>query len=323
MAQTSSQVSFALRGKDLVIRAKRTATGGSDIIELIPREKLENDVPAVLIKGHVHWLNLSTSVMEIRPIDKLWEASSENWNIDCTPGRYRMHKGREVLVDVRSQSWVMVSGLLKPLDSPHNLLVTVTPNDSDQPSSSPHLSVTLPRYGLSFYVDEDGDLQSHNMRGMVYDENQSAGTLFGLVNRLVLRPKVRENVNPGELVPRCVLIPEGMISFEMDGHHVRVEIDTRGPALQRVTYQTYRIDTDLGCLTGTVSLTNKLYRAYLHASTSSGCSVDPLTGKSGTEEALGLLRSASCWSIMKFSSRDAELLCSIGSLCPARSLHSH
>ena len=307
---------FSLRDEDLVIRAKRTAEGGSDIIQLIPREKLENDF------RHVHWLNLSTSVMDIRPVDKLWESSLENWNVDCTPGQYRMRKGRESLIDVRSQSWSMVSGLLKPLDSPHNILVTVLPIDPDQPSSSLQLSVTLPRYGLSFYVDEDGDLQSRNIRGMVYDDNQSIGTMFGLVNQVVLRPKLKHDVSTNELVPRCVLIPEGEISFQMDGHHVRVEIDTRGPALQRVTYQTYRVDTGLGCLTGNVSLTNKLYRVYLHALTSNGCSTDPLTGRSGTEEALGLLRSATCRSIMKFSTRDAELLRLIASLCPPRSFHS-
>ena len=305
-----------------MIRAKRAVGGGSDIIQLIPREKLENDFPAVLLKGHVHWLNLSTSVMDIRPVDKLWESSLENWSVDCTPGRYRMHKGCEFLVDVRSKPWAMVSNLLKPLDSPHNIIVTVSPINPDQPSSALQLSVILPRYGLSFYVDEDGDLQSRNIRGMVYDDNQSIGTMFGLVNQLVLRPKLKYNANTNELVSRCVLIPEGQVSFQMDDHHVCVEIDTCGPALQRVTYQTYRVDTDLGCLTGNVSLTNKLYRVYLHALTSSGCSIDPLTGRSGTEEALGLLRSATCRSTMKFSARDAELLCLIASLCPARSFHS-
>ena len=317
-----SQVYFSLRDDDLVIRAKPTAAGGSDIIQLIPREKLENDFPTVLLKGHVHWLNLSTSVMDIRPADRLWESSLENWSVDCTPGQYRMRKGHESLIDVRSQSWAMVLGLLKPLDSPQNILVAVSPIDPDQPSSLLQLSVILPCYGLSFYVDEDGDLQSRNIRGMVYDNNQSIGTMFGLINQLVLRPKLKHNVNTNELVSRCVLIPEGEVSFQVDGHHVRVEIDTRGPALQRVTYQTYRVDMDLGCLTGNISLTNKLYRVYLHALTSSGCSTDPLTGRSGTEEAVGLLRSATCRSIMKFSTRDAELLRLIASLCPARSLHS-
>ena len=300
-----------------MIRAKRKqVTGDSNIIELIPKEKLEGDLPAVLIEGHAHWLNLSTSVLEIRPLDSLWETSSENWKIDCTTGKYRMQKGNEYLVDIRSQSWNMISSLLRPLDMPQNLLVSVSPIDFSQPMSSLILSVVLPRYGLSFYVDEDGDLQSFNMRGMVYDENQSVGTLFGLVNRLVLRPKIR-NVDAVELVPRCILIPEGDISFQKNNHHVRVEIETHGPALRRITYQTYQVDTDLGCLTGNVSLTNKLYRAYLHALTS-GCGIDPLTGRSGTEEALSVLRSASSWSIMRFGSREAELLNLIAFMCPMR-----
>jgi hypothetical protein len=300
-----------------VIRAKRKqVTGDSNTIELIPHKKLEGDLPTVLIEGHAHWLNLATSVMEIRPLDSLWETSSENWKIDCTPGKYRMQKGNEFLVDIRSQSWDMVSNLLKPFDTSQNLLVSVSPIDSSQPISSLQLSVVLPRYGLSFYVDEDGDLQSYNIRGMVYDENQSVGTLFGLVNRLVLRPKIRD-VHAVELIPRCILIPEGEISFKMDRHHVRVEIDTHRPALGRVTYQIYRVDTGMGRLTGNVSLTNMLYCAYLHALTS-GCGTDPLTGRSGTEEALSLLWSANCWSITRFSSREAELLNLIASLCPKR-----
>ncbi|KAG6377804.1 hypothetical protein JVT61DRAFT_14577 [Boletus reticuloceps] len=307
---------FSLKNdSDLVIRAKHD-TGDLYIIELIPQEKLKGDLPAVLIEGHAHWLNLSTSVMEIRPLDSLWEASLENWMIECTPGQYRMRKGNEHLIDVRSQTWVMVSSLLGMLDNPQNLLVTVSPNDSSRPTLLMHLSVFLPRYGLSFYVDDDGDLQSRNMRGMVYDENQSIGTLFGLVNRLVLRPKSRD-ANAIELIPRCILVPDGEISSHKDGHHVRVKVDTRRSALGRVTYQSYKVDTELGCLTGNASLTNKLYCAYLHALTS-GCGTDPLTGRTGTEEALSLLRSASCWSIMKLGPREAELLAWIASICPKR-----
>ena len=285
-------------------------------MELVPHEKLEGDLPQVLIEGHAHWLNLSKSVLEIRSLDKLWEGSSENWSVSCTHGGYRMRKGRRVLVDIRSPTWTMVSSLMKPLDSPQNLIITISPVDADQPQSPLRLSVNLPRYGLSFYVDEDGDLRSRNIRGMVYDENQSIGTMFGLVNQLVLRPKSRA-AQPGGLVPRCVLIPEGDISFRKNGHHVHVEIDIRGPTSQRITHQTYKVDNELGCLTGNVSLTNKLYCAYLHALTS-GCGTDPLTGRSGTEEALFLLRSAGYWSIMKLSSREAELLSLIAAIRPTR-----
>ena len=295
-------------------------TGNSEIIELIPHKKLEGDLPAALIKGYAHWLNLSTFIIEIRPLDSIWEASSENWKINCNPGQYCMQKGHEVLVDIRSQSWDIVSSLLRPLGTPQDLIISVSPIDSSQPTSFLQLSVVLPRYDLSFFVDEDGDLQCRNIQGMVYDENQSIGTLFGLVNQLVLRPKLKD-VNALELIPRCVLIPDGDISFRMDGRHVRVEITTDHSVLKQVRYQTYRVNTDLGCLEGNASLTSKLYCAYLHALTS-GCSADPLTGRSGTEEALSVLRSASWWSIVRFDPRDAELLGLIASIYPSWTWYS-
>ena len=274
---------------------------------------MQGDLPAVLVEGHAHWLNLSTFVLEICPLDTIWKTSPENWKINCIPGNYRMHRGDELLIDIRSSSWAMVSDLLKPLDTAQNLLISVLPIDSG--SQSLQLSVALPRYGLSFHVDGDGELQSRNIRGMVYDKNQCIGTMFGLVNRLVLRPKVK-GVNIIELIPRCIIIPEGKVSFRKSSHHVCVEVSTPRSALCRITYQTYRVDTDLGCL-ATVGLTNKLYCAYLHALTG-GCSIDPLTGRSGTEEALSLLWSASCWSVMKFNSDDAKLLGLIASICPSR-----
>ena len=308
---------FSLRNdSDLVIKAKRKRTDhdDSEIIVLVPRGILEGDLPAPLIEGHVHWLSLSTSILEICPLNSIWETLSANWRINCTPGKYRMHRGQELLVDIRSSCWAMVSELFRPFDSPQNLLLSVSPVDSGRSSPSQRLSIVLPRYGLTFYVDEDGDLRSCNIRGMVYDENQCIGTLFGLVNRLVLRPKVKD-ANVVDLIPRCVLIPEGRISLQRLDHHVYVKVSIPQSALDRVQYQTYRINTDLGFLE-TVGLTNKLYCAYLHALTS-GCGIDPLTGRSGTEEALSLLWSASCWSAMKLSPRDAELLSLIASICPS------
>ena len=325
MTNMDTQVYFTLRnGSDLVIKAKRkrAAQDSSEIIVLVPHRILGEDLPASLIEGHALWLNLSTSVLEICPFDSIWETSSENWKIDCSPrvGEYRMHKGHELLVDIRSSSWAMVSDLLKPLEASQNLLVTVASIDSGGDSMPLfQLSVVLPRYGLSFYVDEDGDLRSRNFRGMVYDRNQCIGTLFGLVNRLVLRPKITGVLDVVELIPRCVVIPEGEVSFQKLDDHVCVKVNTSHSSLDRVTYQTYRINTDLGCLE-TVSLTNKLYCAYLHALTS-GCGIDPLTGRSGTEEALSLLWSASCWSSMKLSPRDTQLMSLIASICPPHPWH--
>jgi hypothetical protein len=300
-----------MKGGELQIKAEKDGHS----FELIPWWKLKGDIPAPLVNDHAHWLSLSDWTIEIRPLGKLWERRRDNWQIYLAPGAYSMRKGSAVLVDIRSQTWTMLSDLLKPLECRDNLLVMFFPYQAVQGIPAPRLVVKLPRYGLSFFVDDDGDLQSFNVRDMVYDKNQSIRTMFGLVNRLVLRPKSRVGE---ELTQRRVLIPHGDVSFEVHGHHVQVNIKTHQSPLRQVTYETYTVDTELHCLGGNVSLTNKLYRAYLHAVTSSGCTIDPLTGKTGTEEALSILESADCQSFMKIDSRAAKLLSLIASLVPGR-----
>ena len=132
-----------MRGLDLVIRAQHK--DAADILEVIPREKLRRDIPTTFIHGHVHWLNLATSVIEIRSLKKAWEKSSENWKIDCTPGHHRMYKGCESLVDIQSSSWNMLSSRLKCLDDPENLIISTFPFEYPQSLPIRRLSVVLPR----------------------------------------------------------------------------------------------------------------------------------------------------------------------------------
>jgi len=295
-----------MAGDELIIRAKEQQC--DDILELIPSSKLESDLPNVLVEDHAHWLNLTTRSIEVRPLVEMWQSSPDNWHIQFAPGRHSMKKGNTNLLDIRSTTWKMVSSRLEPLEIPRNLVVTLTSG-----GDTSEVSVELPRYGLGFFINSCGELESRNLRNVVYDDTQSIGTLFGLVNRLVLRPKLSTADRQ-----RCVLIPEGDVSFSRHGHHVKVLVDIHGPPHQRMTYQAYMIDTDLGCLTGNVSLTNKLYRAYLHALCSNPCSVDPLTKRTGTEEALSILRSAACRSFTKIDPRAAGLLHSIASLTTKR-----
>ena len=219
-----------------------------------------------------------------------------------------MAKSRFMLFDIRSTTWKMLSRLLKPLQDPQDLMVTWDCRTST-------VSVDLPRYGLSFFINSDWELESCHPRGMVYDRDQSIGTLFGLVNKLVFRPK--DNLAK-DLVQRQVLIPEGNVTYRDHRHHVKVMVDTKGPADQSILYQTFRIDTDLGCLIGNSSLASNFYRAYLHALCSNPCSVDPLTGKTGTEEALTILRSATAGSFLKVDDHAAKLLCHIAALTTER-----
>ncbi|KAG1816742.1 uncharacterized protein BJ212DRAFT_1576933 [Suillus subaureus] len=302
------QVSFSLRdSNNLIIRAKHIKHD-SPILQLIPSHKFVDDLPTILVAGHTHWLNLRTREIEIRPAENAWKSSPENWVLRFAVSGFStlQNSSGAILIDMRSQTWDMISQRLCPLEDTHFIMVTF----NTASGSTPLLKADLPRYGLEFFIDEDGELQSRNMRNMVVDVIQSTGTLLGLVNQLILRPKLQV----ADEHPRVVIIPDGRVSYSANGHHVRVTIAPEGT---RVTYQLYRIDTDLRCLTGNVGLTSKLYQALLHAVTS-GCLPDPLTGRTGTEEALHLLHSAACRSFMRLRSRDTDLLREISSLSTKR-----
>ena len=322
----ASQVHFSLRDDNLVVRAQCNQT--NDILTLIPSRKLLRDLPPALVDGHVHWLNLSTEIIEIRPLKQLWEQSSENWRIDCASLQYRMYRGCETLVDIRSRTWAMVSKLFKCLNNVNkwiysfdsddsddgclqsqsgNLLITTSPIDSVQSTSMQQLFVTLPHYNLSFFVNEREELESRDFKDMVYDEDQCVGALFDLENLLVLRPKthIAEALIPEALIPRRILIPNGFP--KRHGNH-QVRIDIQGSFLagsDEPSYHMYDVDTELGCLRGNGSLTSTRHLAYLHAITS--CHrPDPLTGKTGAQAALCLLQSARCRSIMRLKALDGD-----------------
>ena len=185
-----------------------------------------------------------------------------------------------------------------------NLLITTFPIDSQavQSRSVQWLSVALTCYGLSFFVNDTENLQSHDFKDMVYDENQCVGTLFGLENLLVLQPKIHiaGALVPEALIPRRVLIPNSQPT--MYGCH-RLQLQFSHTESDKPLYHTYNVDDELGCLIGDGSLTSTQLLGYVHAVTS--CHrPDPLTGKTGAQAALCLLQSAGCRSIMKLKALD-------------------
>ena len=265
--------------KRVVIRAEHRNT--SDTFELVPREKLKVHLPSSLIQGYVHWLNLSTFNIEIRPIEEPWKQSSDNWLITLRSGQSCIIKGSESLMDKRSPTWAMVSSRLQCLDDPENFIITVSPLDTTRSPPLLQLSVILPRYDLSFFVNDTGDLESRDFKDMVYDEDQCIGTLFGLVNRLVLRPKTQREA---DLIPKRIIIPHSN-TLNQRGHNVHVKLPSCGP----IRHYTYQVDSELGCLKGFVDIGSRLYLARLHSLTGSGCRPDPLTGRVGIEEAFSLI----------------------------------
>jgi hypothetical protein len=152
------------------------------------------------------------------------------------------------------------------------------------------------------------------MPGYVIDKSQICGTMFGLINKLILRPSATSAEDA--LLPRRVIIPQGEVYVRKTGDFTSVSINI-GATEQYVRWQEYTIDPILGCLASNGSLISKLYQCYLHALTSH-CLPDPLFGHTGTEEALYILQSASCRSFQRLDSHEATLLELIGNLTPHR-----
>ena len=302
--------------RDLILQARKP--GDSQRLQFVPRSKLLGDFPRCLVDKYVHWLDLRTHELEFRPVGSPWTSETSNWRL------YIHHRGIEPratlkkpgqgvssiqLIDIRSSTFSVVANLLSPLESPDQIMAT---------QINQTLEVSLPRLRLSFFVNTNWELECRSIPGYVIDETQTCGTMFGLTNKLVLRPSGTSS--DVTLLPRRVIIPKGKISFGTSSHFAKVSIDTG--AEEHVRWHEYTIDTDLGYLTGATSLSSKFYQCYLHALTSH-CLPDPLLGHTGTEEALYMLQSASCRSFQRLDVHEAELLELIGKLTPNRDYYPH
>ena len=148
-----------------------------------------------------------------------------------------------------------------------------------------------------------------NFRDMVIDSDQSTGTMIGLESQLVLRQK-DPNVDPFRA--RSVIIPFGDVKSDM-WPKVIIGISEKKSS---VRYFKYDIDTILSSLVSVAFLAD-LYKIYLHAITSHPCP-DPLTGRTGTEEALTSLLSAKCLSFQTLGIEEQEILYKIAKLSPER-----
>ncbi|KAG1857715.1 hypothetical protein DFJ58DRAFT_878168 [Suillus subalutaceus] len=302
------QIFFGMRNGDVVIQSQ---CENGNLLELIPRKKLLPDIPVSLVKDHVHWLDLTTRTIEFRPVKAMWKPSDNNWVLQYTKGGQSVaQRGQSTLFDIHSPAFHMIAKILSPMENSEYLIVTGSAD-----AGQTVVKVDLPRFGLSFFIDRDGELHSRDQRGMVVDKDQSTGTMLGLVNQLVLRPKDRHTFSD-----RRVIIPQGNVVVKHDGHHVQVTIQPN-PNHVRHHYHCYTVDMELCRLTGNVGLTNKLYKAYLHAVCSAHVP-DPLTKRTGVEEAMVLLQSAACYSFMKLDPFDCKLLVLISSLTVHRTWYT-
>jgi hypothetical protein len=210
----------------------------------------------------------------------------------------------ESFVNYGSCTFLMVSSMLIGLEERSAIFMVRRSVDGG-------LVATMPRHRLQFIL-KDQHLESIHYPGMYVDEEQSCGTFVGLRDQLVLRPKPSHE----GYIHRQVLIPYGEVMVSREGHHVYVSINKSSN--DQHGYYAYVVDTHMGRLSGETSLSSRLFKIYLHAVTSH-CLADPLTGRTGVEEALEEMSGAATQGgFTKLTALDLELLDCIGSLSPRR-----
>lgn len=278
--------------------------------ELIPHTLFAKDFPLFFSSDYHHWADLEAQVIEFRPLATPWESDPSNWRLRISSRMNTVMErltaaGSTFLADVHSALFQSISQRLEPLESSHFLHVAC--------SAEQQITVDLPRMKLSFFINSEQALESHNLRNHVVDKDQSSGTMLGLQNQLVLRMK---SSSARDLpLSRSVLIPHGTVEFSSNTNHVLVNINLGNS--REVSFHQYKVDTDLRYLATSTGLTSRLFKIYLHALTSH-CLPDPLTGRTGTEEALYELAEPATLSFGQIATGEAELLKLIGELTPTR-----
>ncbi|OJD31253.1 p-loop containing nucleoside triphosphate hydrolase [Diplodia corticola] len=296
--ENGHQIHIGFRNEKLIIRARKWDRElGERILEHIPRStffhKTEYDLPAALVDNCVHWLDLTNGLLDIRPVSDKWRRRPGDWCINMKTHIASRRGSR--LVDPHSQLFRQVAAMFEYFEHPQALTVY-------QPRSSP-LSVELRRLELAFFVNRRRCLQCRELRAEI-DPDQDAGTWYGLNSKLVLR-------DPVNVQNRSVIVPLGPLSYHRNKFHVAVKVLPNGK------YAKYAINTVLGRLDCPAEPWLLYFRAQLHAFTSA-ILPDPLTGRTGTEEALHLLRSGSCQPWTPLQQGPLSCLLSIASIPPNR-----
>ncbi|KAF9769646.1 hypothetical protein IL306_012919 [Fusarium sp. DS 682] len=299
-------VHFGMQEQDLLVQLHKRGS----MIDLIPSRLLKETVPYQFSDNFAHWYQRETKSIEFCELRSLWVADDhKSWRFTRDKSHWKLgrHDGA-FLIAPSSELAKRIATILKPLEAPLGLhLVYDIVNQATE--------IQIPNLRLEFLLKSgESFIESRQFRDMHIDSNQSIGTLVGLKSKLVLS-------SSREPPSRTVLIPEGDVKHEMDtfnhpDKHTMVTV-AHGSA-RRV--QAYKLDDLLGRLVGSIKTESKLYLAYLHGLTSF-CLPDPFIGRTGTEEALGILGSAVVRVTGVLTKTSYNILASISSLSPKRSLY--
>ncbi|KAL8922139.1 MAG: hypothetical protein Q9208_005334 [Pyrenodesmia sp. 3 TL-2023] len=292
---------FAFKPNRLVIRATRE----SILYELIPHGIFTGDFPIRLVEDYTHWLNIGTNEVEFRPLTDKWTVNSNHWRLLYKPDdKSHLQDSKRQLVDIQSRTSQEILTVFGGLERVEYMYITL--------SFGGKFQVALPRLGLRFFMNDDGEFECQELRKLI-DMDQSVGALIGLRSRLVLCAPGRQSRG----LDRTVLIPRGNVFTELHGDHLNVEVRTTGRDVQCFQYQ---INGVLGRLEGDGSFASRVYQAYLHAVTTY-ILPDPLTGRLGTERSLEILSEQVFRCCKPLDLMEMKLLNLVAELTPRRTFY--
>ncbi|KAM3424935.1 hypothetical protein BST61_g6908 [Cercospora zeina] len=306
LASTQPGMSFSARGHfgkgfsvDLGLTARETlprdllvlARNSSGTFQLVPRRIFEGQFPDHFVHGMVHWFHLESGTVQFRPAHAPWSTSGHDmWTLSRKQRslgwvlEHGKHTRPRRVLSVTSPSATAISTLLAPLAELTKIIVSLMPDGCT-------LDIQLPTVQLGFTLKARSKLLwSKEFRDMAVDEDQTSGVLIGLKNKLVLH-------KPNGARNRRLLVPEGKVRYERVSDHMSVTIDHR--TVSKV--HDLEIDKRLGRLVDHGSLQSKL--------------------KTGTEQALSILRSAAVFSFEQLTKDNVALLAKIARLTPSRSYY--
>ncbi|PWY75305.1 hypothetical protein BO94DRAFT_578003 [Aspergillus sclerotioniger CBS 115572] len=289
------EIHLGMRMNKIIIRARTRDA----VLEFVDKNVFVKDgafdVPAPLVEDCVHWLNLTTQQLEFRGKPQIWIPNRPgNWILDVA--QRRATRRTVALVDPFGPLSVKVMKIFRDFEEAKHITVF-------QPSSH-RITVELKRMNLSFTVNQKGRLFSKELRCEV-SLDQDAGTWYGLESMLIL-----QDVHNPSL--RSIVVPLGLVKSQRNGPHVSIQVV--GPD---GTYGRFLIDDVVGRVQCAPEPLLMFTKALLHAYTSFVLP-DPLTRRTGTEEALALLSSGTLLPWAALRGPQLELLLAIAHLSPGR-----
>lgn len=290
-------VQFGLEMPNLIVQA----TEENCVFEVLPRGLFRSRLPDTFVDHYVHWYDAASDKVIFRDRSDPWKSSRSTWTLSRDNTGWKLDKDGTRLISSTSLTGRTVTSIFAPIQAPLHINMVLD-------RTRRRLEIELPRLQLEFYLERrTTSVVSRKHRGLEVDSNQSIGALVGLRTKLVL-------IDPSSN-DRKVIVPTGSVSVSRDSGHVSVTI-TSNPTSPYV----YKVDQFLQRLTDNGSLESKLFLCYLHALTSF-CLPDPLTCRTGTEQALSILKSAAVQSFPLLTAEHLSLLQHIDSLTPRRAYY--